>query len=200
MARKYQLKQRAQRQAETRQRIIEAAVELHTTIGPAQTTLSAIAERAGVERLTLYRHFPDEHALLTACSSHYLVTHPLPDPLPWGLIVDPLSRLRVALAEVYAYFRRTEQHLAALQRDAQVLPELREFAAPYLVRWGQMRAVLVTAWEVPAPKLRLLDAALGHALDFQTWRSLVRQQGLDDEQAIELMVSLVHCLNAVQPA
>src|SRR5215469_2787592 len=108
MARKYQLHQRAQRQAETRQRIIDAAVELHTTLGPAQTTVSAIAERAGVERPTFYRHFPDEHALLTACSSHYLVTHPLPDPTSWGLIADPQTRLRRALAEVYAYYRRTE--------------------------------------------------------------------------------------------
>lgn len=194
MARKYQLKQRAQRQEETRQRIIEAAVELHTTIGPAQTTLSAIAERAGVERLTLYRHFPDEHALLAACSSHYLVRHPLPDPTPWRLLADPPARLRRALAEVYAYYRRTEQHMAALQRDAQVLPELREFAAPYLERLGQMRAALVAAWEVPAPKLRLLEAALGHALDFQTWRSLVRQQGLDDEQAMDVLVGMVRCL------
>lgn len=196
MARKYQLKQRAQRQEETRQRIIDAAVELHTTIGPAQTTISAIAQRAGVERLTLYRHFPDEYSLLAACSSHYLITHPLPNPTPWGLIADPLARVRRALAEVYAYYRRTEQHMAALQRDAQVLPELREFAAPYLERWGQMRGVLAAAWEISAHRQPLLEAALGHALDFQTWRSLVRQQGLEDEQVVELMVGMVRCLVA----
>lgn len=196
MARKYQLKQRAQRQEETRQRIIEAAVELHTTIGPAQTTMSAIAERAGVERLTLYRHFPAAHTLFAACSSHYLVTHPLPDPAPWGLIADPSVRLRMALAEVYAYYRRTEQHTLAIQRDAQVLPALHEFAAPYREHWGEMRAVLIAAWEGPAPKLRLLEAALGHVLDFQTWRSLVRQHGLDDEQAIDLLVGMVRCLVA----
>jgi AcrR family transcriptional regulator len=196
MARTYQLKQRAQRQAETRQRIIEAAVELHTTLGPAQTTLSAIAERAGVERLTLYRHFPDERALLTACSSHYLVTHPLPDPTLWRLIADPQTRLRRALAEVYAYYRRTEQHTAALQRDAQVQPALREFAAPYIERFSQMQWALAAAWEVPARQERLLEAALGHALEFQTWRSLVRQQGLDDEQAIDLLAGMVCCLVA----
>ncbi|HLX59481.1 MAG TPA: TetR/AcrR family transcriptional regulator [Ktedonobacteraceae bacterium] len=196
MTRTYHLKQRAQRQQATRQRIIEAAVELHTTLGPAQTTISAIAQRAGVERLTLYRHFPDEHALLSACSSHYLSTHPLPDPTPWGLIADPQARLRRGLAEVYAYYRRTEQHMAALQRDAQVLPQLREFAAPYLERWGQMRAVLAAAWGGSAPKLPKLSAALGHALDFQSWRSLVRQQGLEDEQVVELMVGMVRCLVA----
>ncbi|HEY7348695.1 MAG TPA: helix-turn-helix domain-containing protein [Ktedonobacterales bacterium] len=196
MARKYQLKQRAQRQEETRQRIIEAAVELHTTIGLAQTTISAIAERAGVERLTLYRHFPHEHELLRACSDHYLVTHPLPDPTSWGLIADPLTRLRVALAEVYAYYRRTEQRWLNIPYDGQAHPEIAEFAAPYIGRWRQMRAVLLTAWEVSAPQQRLLEAALGHALDFQTWHSLVRQQRLDDRQAIDLLAGMVRCLVA----
>lgn len=194
MARKYQLKQRAQRQEETRQRIIEAAVELHTTIGPAQTTISAIAERAGVERLTLYRHFPNEHELFVACSSHYLVTHPLPDPTPWGLIADPLTRLRRALAEVYTYYRCTEQRWVNIPPADQLPPELRQFASPYIERWKEMRAVLAAAWEVSARKPRLLEAALGHALDFQTWHSLVRQQGLDDERAIDLMVGMVCCL------
>src|SRR6266567_1003721 len=183
MARKYQLKQRARRQEETRQRIIDAAVELHTTVGLAQSTLSAVAERAGVERLTLYRHFPNEYELLVACSQHYLLAHPLPDPAPWRLIADPLDRLRMALGEVYAYYRRTEQRWVHIPRDKQS-----EFSAPYIERWSQMRAVLAEAWEVSMQTSRLLEAALGHALDFQTWHSLVRQQGLDDEQAIVLIV------------
>jgi len=195
MARRYQLKQRARRQEETRQRIIEAAVELHTTIGPAQTTVSAIAERAGVERLTFYRYFPDEHALLSACSSHYLTLHPLPDPTPWSRIADPEKRLRTALAEVYAYFRNNEQHQVAILQDAQVRPDLREFGAPYVQRWQQMQQALTAAWEdVSASQSRLLNAALGHALDFHTWRSLVRQQGLAEEQAITVMVRMVRCL------
>ena len=189
MARKYQLKQRAQRQEETRQRIIDAAVELHTTMGLAQTTISAVAERAGVERLTLYRHFPNEYELLVACSNHYLLTHPLPDLRPWRLIADPLARLRLALVEVYAYYRSTEQRWVNIPLDGQS-----EFSAPYIERWSQMRAVLAAAWEVSARKPPLLEAALGHALDFQTWYSLVRRQGLDDERAIDLIVGMVCCL------
>jgi len=189
MARKYQLKQRAQRQEETRQRIIDAAVELHTTVGIAQSTLSAVAERAGVERLTLYRHFPSEYELLVACSQHYLLTHPLPDPEPWRLIAEPLDRLRMALGEVYAYYRRTEQRWVHIPQDKQS-----EFSAPYIERWSQMRAVLAAAWEVSMQTSRLLEAALGHALDYQTWHSLVRQQGLDDEQVIVLIVGMLCCL------
>ena len=189
MARKYQLKQRARRQEETRQRIIDAAVELHTTIGLAQATISAVAERAGVERLTLYRHFPNEYELLVACSNHYLLTHPLPDPAPWRPIADPLARLRLALVEVYAYYRSTEQRWVNIPQDGQS-----EFSAPYIERWSQMRAVLAAAWEVSARKPPLLEAALGHALDFQTWYSLARRQGLDDEQAIDLIVGMVCCL------
>jgi alkylhydroperoxidase family enzyme len=133
--------------------------------------------------------FINEHELFVACSNHYLVTHPLPDPAPWRLIADPLARLRMALVEVYAYYRRTEQRWVHIPQDGQS-----EFAAPYIERWSQMRAVLAAAWEVSARKRLLLEAALGHALDFQTWHSLVRQQGLDDEQAIDLIVGMVCCL------
>lgn len=196
MTRTYQLKRRAERREETRQRIIEAAVELHTTIGPAQTTISAIAERAGVERLTFYRHFPDERALFAACSTHYFTTNPPPDPAAWGLIADAYLRLRMALAEVYAYYHRNEQYWVTIQRDRQILPALREFGAPYIARWRQMQAVLAAAWEPAAHQQRLLEAALGHALTFQTWHSLVRQQALEDAQAIELIVGMVRCLMA----
>ena len=99
MARKYEMKRRARRQEETRRRITEAAVRLHQALGPAKTTISAIAERAGVQRLTVYRHFPDERALLSACSSHYAAANPPPDPEPWTRIPDPEDRLRRALAE-----------------------------------------------------------------------------------------------------
>lgn len=120
----------------------------------------------------------------------------MPDPTPWMLIADPQTRVRQALMEVYAYYRRTEQHMATLQRDAQTLPQLREFAAPYLERWDQMREALGAGWEAPTNKRQLLEAALGHALDFQTWRSLVRQQGLADKQAIELLLGMVRSLIA----
>ena len=112
MARTYKLKQRAAQQAETRQRIVEAAVALHESLGGAGATVTAIAERAGVGRLTVYRHFPDERALLTACTTHYFVQHPPPDPAAWARIADPESRLRQALGELHAYYRRTEGMLA----------------------------------------------------------------------------------------
>lgn len=195
MARKYRLQRRAQRQEETRQRIIEAAIQLHQAIG-ARTTITAVAERAGVERLTVYRHFPDERSLIIACTSHYQAQNPPPDPDSWKRIADAQQRLRRALTEIYAFHRRTEQMSAAALRDMEEVPILREVLAPSFAYWQQARDGLAAAWEVSAPQQRLLEAALGHALDFQTWRSLVRQQGLDDEQAIELMSSMVRCLVA----
>jgi AcrR family transcriptional regulator len=194
MTRKYDMKRRAKRQEETRRRIVEAAVELHETVGMARTTISAIAEKAGVERLTVYRHFPDERALFTACSGHWSAANPPPDPASWTQIAAPEERLRSALAEVYAYYRRTEPMLANVVRDAQVHPITREMAEPYFQHWERMRYVLATGWGVENERLALLLAALGHALDFQTWRSLARQQGLNDEQAIKVMVGMVRCL------
>jgi AcrR family transcriptional regulator len=177
MTRKYDMKRRARRQEETRRRIVEATVELHKTVGMARTTISAIAEKAGVQRLTVYRHFPDERALFSACSGHWRAANPPPDPASWTQVADPEERLRVALSEVYAYHRRTEPMAANVIRDAQVHPLTREMAEPYFRHWERIRYVLATGWGVEDELLGLLLAALGHALDFQTWRSLVRQQG-----------------------
>ena len=193
MTRKYDMKRRAKRQEETRQRITEATVELHEALGPAKTTISAIAEKAGVQRLTVYRHFPDERSLFLACTSHWWAQNPPPDPDPWTEIADPETRLRRALVEVYAYHRRTEQIMANVVRDAQVHPLTREVSEPYFRHWDRMRYILATGWGAQDQQLQLLLAALGHALDFQTWRSLVRQQGLDDAQAVVLMAKMVRC-------
>jgi AcrR family transcriptional regulator len=193
MTRKYDMKRRAVRQEETRQRIVDAAVELHETVGMTRTTISAIAEKAGVERLTVYRHFPDERALFHACSGRYAAANPLPDSAPWTQVADPEERLRTALAEVYAYHRRTEPLYSNFFRDLPVKPILREVGAPYLQYFERVPYILATGWGVDDERLTLLLAALGHAVDFQTWRSLV-QRGLDDEQAIEVMVGMVRWL------
>ncbi len=194
MTRKYNMTRRAKRQEETRQRIVEATVELHQSVGMARTTISAIAEKAGVQRLTVYRHFPDERALFYACSGHWSAANPPPDPASWTQIADPEERLKVALSEVYAYYGRTEPMLANAFRDAQVHPLTREVAEPFFELLERMRYVLATGWGMDDERLGLLLAALGHALDFQSWRSLVRQQGLSEEQAIKLMIGMGRCL------
>jgi AcrR family transcriptional regulator len=190
MVRRYRLKKRAERQEETRKRIVDAAVELHGTVGPARTTISAIAERAGVQRLTVYRHFPDERSLFMACSGHYMADNPMPDPAPWRDIENPRERLHHALSELYAYYRRTEPMIINVLRDLPLKPVLQETVVPMLAYLEQVRNLLIVGWEVDERRRTLLLAALGHALDFQTWRSLVRQQGLDDDDAVELMVML----------
>ncbi len=193
MARKYEMKRRAARQQETRRRITEAAVELHQTIGPARTTISAIAEKAGVQRHTFYAHFPEEIDLHRACSGHYMAQNPPPDPGRWAEISDPEERLRGALGEVYAYYRRTEPMFANVLRDAQVHPLVAEVTTPVLRYWQKMRDALADGWETDGERHEALFAAIGLALNFQTWRTLVRQQGLNDERAIELMVGMVRC-------
>jgi AcrR family transcriptional regulator len=191
---KYDLKRRAERQQETRRRITEAAIELHSTVGGTQATISAIAERAGVERRTVYNHFPNEHALLSACMGHYWASNPLPDPTPWEEIADPEERLRRALGEVYAFYGRHERLLANFAADAHVNPTVREVAEPYYRHWERMRDVLAAAWEARDGQQRsVLGAALELALDFQTWRTLVCRGGIGDEQAVGLMVEMVRC-------
>src|SRR5215204_4591929 len=130
MSRKYELKKRAEAQDETRRRITEAAVELHGSVGPAQTTISAIAERAGVQRLTVYRHFPDERSLYAACTGHWRAQHPPPDPEPWTRIEDPAERAETALRELYGWYAANEPMLANAERDRPLVPALAELTDP----------------------------------------------------------------------
>jgi AcrR family transcriptional regulator len=187
MARRYRLKQRAEAQEETRQRIVEAAVTLHGTVGVAQTTVTQIAELAGVGRQTFYRHFPDEFTLVRACSGLYLERHPLPDPARWRTVADPLERFRVGLRESYAFHRLTEEMMSRALADTADHPVTKE----YHQHWRRAAGVIVEAWGARGRRRALLQAATGHAIVFPTWRSLVRDQGLADEGAIELMQRLV---------
>jgi len=190
LTRKYELKQRALSQAKTRQRIVDATVELHGSVGPARTTISAIAERAGVQRLTVYRHFPDERSLFRACSGHWSVEHPRPDTSRWGVVEDPEERLQVALSDIYAYFRTTEEMTANVRRDLPELPVLQEVAAPVRQYWEAVLMVLDSGWKARGHRRKLVRAVIGHAVEFETWRSLVRHQGLEDGEAAEIMVCL----------
>ncbi len=190
MPRKYELKQRALSQSETRRRIVDATVELHTSLGPAQTTVSAIAERAGVQRLTVYRHFADTRALFEACRDRWMADNPLPEPAPWADIDDPVDRLRVALSAIYAYFDATEAMTGHVLRDLPQLPLMQEIAAPLAQYWESVRGILAAGWQAADGSGEQLRAVIGHAIAFGTWRSLVRAEGLAASDAVELMVGL----------
>lgn len=189
-SRPYRLRARAAAMDRTRERITDAAVELHGTIGPAATTMSGVAERAGVTRATLYRHFPNEEALFTACSADWLAANPRPDPAGWATIVDPASRLGAALDELYAYYRSTEQMRSNLLRDIAMIPER---FRPGIVAFPSTTVQVLEAGWPGLSEAHVRHAAIGHAVGFETWRSLARQ-GLTDEEAAELMVRFVTCI------
>jgi AcrR family transcriptional regulator len=173
-----------------RQRIIEAMVELHEEIGPAATTVTAIAERAGVQRLTVYRHFPDDRAMLGACSAHWLEAHPLPDPLAWTGIANPRTRIETALRAIYDFFRTGAPMLESVIRDEAEMEAVAEVMAPLWDYFREAAGGLSAGWEVNGDAQRRVRAAVGHTLGFYTWRSLT-DQGLSNAEAVELMVGLV---------
>jgi AcrR family transcriptional regulator len=195
MTRSYQLKRRAERQNETRQRIIEATIELHQTIGPAQTTISEIAERAQVGRVTVYRHFPDEATLSRACSGQYFERHPFPDPDCWQKIADPAERFQTGLRETYAYHRTTEAMISQALADARDHPVM----APYHAHWQHAADILTGPWRLRGIRRTMLHAAIALALSFDTWRTLTQEQGLSDDQAIALMLRLTRDCNPGNP-
>jgi AcrR family transcriptional regulator len=189
--RKYRKRRRAELEDETRRRITEAAVELHGSVGPARTTISAVAERAGVQRATLYRHFPDEEALFDACSSHWAAQHPLPDLADWAAVADPEERLRIALSALYAWYEQGQEMLERTTRDAALVPAMRS-AVERMGGWfAEALAAIVRGRPERGARRRRVEAAIGHAISFTTWRSLARDQGLSDSEAVDLMHGLV---------
>jgi AcrR family transcriptional regulator len=197
-SRPYRKRKRAASERETRDRITEAAVHLHQTVGPAHTSIKAIAERAGVDRATVYRHFPDEEALFDACTSHYYALHPMPDPTGWVGIADPDERLNAGLADLYRWYGETEAMLATGIRDIEHAPvRSREAFVGY---FQAVHAALV-AGRRERGRIRVRTAgAIGHAVSFHTWRSLVREQQLSVEEAITLMVATVQAAGQPQRA
>ncbi len=187
----YELKQRAERQQETRRRIVEAAVELHSTLGPSRTTVKAIAERAGVTRPTVYAHFPDDRALLLACSGHVREQVPPPGLDAWRSIADPDERLQTALRELYAYYERLEPLLENVQRDALTMPLVAEMNGYRVLYLQEARDLLLKGRPARGRARDRVQRAAGHALEFATWQSLVRRQGCTAAEAVHLMVSFV---------
>ena len=186
MTRTYTLKRRAEQQAATRRRIVEAAVELHGTVGPALTTVSMVAERAGVQRHTFYAHFPDDRSLYLACSGLTVARDPLPDAEPWRAIENPGERMRVGLRAIYDWYERNAQLLAAVLRDAEYHALTREVTelqfGPPLAAYGEVLGAKLNAKQ---------RALLRLALSFFTWRTLARESGLKQGAAVALMVQAV---------
>jgi len=189
--RRYTLRKRAEQQAETRRRIVEAAIELHGTVGPANTTLSMIAERAGVQRHTLYAHFPDERSLSLACSGLHFERQPMPDAAAWRDIRDQRERLTTGLRAIYDWYERNEALVACVVRDAEIHPLTREIVelrfAPFMIAWNEVLGAKLTAKQ---------RAMLQLALSFHTWRTLARDAGLKQAAAADAMVQAIESAKA----
>ncbi len=189
--RPYRMKRRAELEEQTRRRITESAVALHEELGPAQTSISAIAERAGVRRSTVYRHFPDDEALFDACSSHFRTANPPPDPRSWSSVEDPAERTRSALRDLYAFYAATEAMYVSLLRDEPVVPAVERRLRDFHGYLRSIRDGLAAGRRLRGRRAQLVRAAIGHALAFPTWRSLTHEQGLGNDEAVELMSRLV---------
>jgi AcrR family transcriptional regulator len=188
--RRYEKKARAAQEQETRERIVEAALALHGTLGPARTTISAIADRAGVRRATVYRHFPDERALFLGCSGAWRTRHPLPDPATWTAIDDPAARLEAALDAVYGWYEQAERMLSAVLRDVDAVPIVAELQAGRLEYLADVEDGLAEGWGARGRAAKRLRAAIGLALDFYTWRTL-HERGLNRGEAMAVMSAAV---------
>ena len=183
--RQYQLRARADAMDRTRARITHAAIELHGSIGPAATTMSAVAERAGVTRATLYRHFPNEETLFKACSAEWRSANPAPDPAQWASVPNPHDRLVAALPALYDWYRSCEAMRANLLRDLAALPPAIRTGIESYPR--TIADVLDAGWP---RRSRLRRAAIGHGVAFETWQSLAHE-GLTDTEAAQLIIGLI---------
>lgn len=185
------MKRRAELEAQTKQRITESAVKLHGTLGPARTSMKAVAEHAGVPRSTVYRHFADDEALFGACSAHWAAENPPPDVTHWQQIDDPDERLEAALGELYAYYRQAGDMLDKLLRDEAQVPIVAKLFAPYHQLMEAITEILMRGRGLRGKARDRTRAAIGHAISFRTWQQLTEDEGLGDETARDLMRRLV---------
>ena len=189
--RRYQLRKRADAMDETRRRITQAAVELHGSVGPARTTISAIAERAGVQRQTVYRHFPNDVELFAACSEHFYEGDRWPDPESWRAIADPVERLSAALDELYAYYERNEPMWTNVLRDETLVDAVASTLTGFWAYLDDAADALAAGWGARGAHRRVLLAATRHAVDFHTWRSLTSDGAIDRTTAVDLASAMV---------
>jgi len=189
--RPYKMKRRAELEAQTKRRITESAVELHGTLGPARTSMKAVAEHAGVPRSTVYRHFADEEELFGACSAHWEAENPPPDIGRWQEIDDPDQRLATALEELYAYYRRAGGMLDKLLRDEAQVPIVAKLFAPYHQLMEAITEILMRGRGMRGKARDRTRAAIAHAIAFRTWQQLTDETELGDAEAAELMRRLV---------
>lgn len=183
--RKYNMKKRARDQERTREKIVAATVALHGSVGPKNTSISAVAKNAGVQRLTVYRHFPDEESLFLACSSHWLEEHPPPEPGAWNNEEDAKKRTAEALGALYDYYRRTNAMWRLVYRDIDEVPAMQGPLDAFHDYLGAIGDDLAAAWQPRGRKPKALQATIGHLLQFRTWDSLDHLQ-LDDQQMVDL--------------
>ena len=188
-SRPYQMRRRAELVDQTRLRITEAAVRLHTTVGPSSTSVSTIAEEAGVTRLTVYRHFPDLEHLFDACRGHWNALHPPPNPAAWLAIPDLEDRARLGLGELYGWYGENADDLFPINRDARTMPQATQQARAQ--ESAAIADALVDGHTAVGTEGRRLRAVAGHLVSYWTWRSLVVEQGLGKDEAVEVAVQFL---------
>ena len=176
---------------DTRRRITEAAMELHGSVGPARTTVTAVAERAGVQRHTVYRHFPTDDEMFVACSGHFAELHPWPDQREWRAIEDPRERLAVGLDELYRYYEDAGYMWARILRDRELNDTVERHLGPFNDYVAGAARVLAAGWGARGNRKKVVDAAVRHAVDFGTWQSLAGEGLITRAQAVKLMTALV---------
>ncbi len=197
--RQYRKRARAAQEEQTRERIAVAAAKLHETVGPSRTTVKGVAEEAGVQRATVYRHFPTEEDLFDACTAHYYAEHPMPDIEGWKEVRDPGQRLRRGLADMYAFYADAEPMLESTGRDIGRVPAMEKATAEIGAFLGSANDILMAGRTERGAARRRVQAAIGHALLFPTWRSLIRMQGLSSDEAVAVMAAMVESAGGARP-
>ena len=172
--RKYSMDKRKAAVQETRQRILEATLALHSQKGIFGTSWQDIARRADVSVGTVYKHFPSLDELVPACGElMYAITQPpsLEDaPRIFEGARSLEERLERLIEELFGFYERGAPYIETDFQERQ-LPEVREWEAYMLTTI----AGLVREAFVPARPDEVTVQAVSALLDFSVFKSFMNR-------------------------
>ena len=178
---------------ETRRRIVGAAVALHAEQGAMATSFAQVAKRADVAVPTVYKHFPNQAALLQSCTGHVFACSPALGPEIYRGLATAEARLAALAKAAFAVHRFQAPWMRRGIHEAALMPDLAKIVDEARSQFRRLVALALEprfAGRPPAGLVALIEILLG----FSAWQRLAEEAGLSQSGAEERAAAALFAL------